>query len=283
MTLQLAALEWGLKHYLAIVAGGVLVALLGLALRKPLGGGAVIPGWLAASISGFLIGAGVAFALLFQLGYRWSEQPPVINTVGNVVMGGVLAGQGGAPPGGAPGMGAGGPPGMGGPGGGNRPAVTPNTLAGLVGKLDLLDRGVKLEITNEQAAKLKAALADIEREETMSNEDAEKAHNACMEILTEEQKAVLASIDLPRRRGGGGGPGGGGPGGPGGGAPGGPGGGAPGGPGGGAPGGPGGGGPGGPGGGRGGGNAEPPRNPFHGEDGSKPLTNLRERLDQRAN
>jgi hypothetical protein len=263
MSIVIGAIDWGMNHYLAIAAGGVIVAALALALRKPLGNRGAIPGWLAGAISGLLLGAGIAFAVMCQLGYRWTEQPPNISVMPNIVMGGVVVGQGGPPPsGGAPGAPAG--PGMGGGpggGGGNRPPVNPGTLAALVGKLDLLNRGVKLEISSEQASKLKAALEGIENEETMTNEDAEKLMDACMDIFGDEQKAVLASIDMPRRRGQGGGGAGGGRGG------GGPGGG------------PGGGGPagGGPG---GGGATEPPKNPFHGEEGVKPLTSLREKLGQ---
>lgn len=281
MLTSFAAIDLGMKQYMAIAGGGVVVAILGLILRKPLASAGAVPGWIAAAVSGLLLGMGIAFALLFQLGYRWLEQPPVITTMPNIVMGGAAAGQGGgaggAPMPGGPAMGGGGPgggaaggggpgggPGGGGPGGGagggNRPPVTPNTLLALVGKLELLNRGVKLEITPEQAALLTAALAGIESEESMTNEDAEKTMEKCMAVLTDDQKATVASIDLPRRRGGGGGPGGGGPGG--------------GGPGGGGPGGGGGGGRGG----QAGGAGDPPKNPFHGDEGAKSLESLRDRL-----
>lgn len=231
-TLTFAAIDLGMKEYLAIVAGGVVVAVLGLVLRGRLGGRGTIPGWLAAGVSGFLLGLGIAFVLLFQLGYRWTEQPPVVQTMGNVVMGGVRTGQGGAPGGAAPGgggpgggagmggggggMGGGGAGMGGGGGGGGRPPVTPAAVVALVKKLDLLNSGLKIEISDEQASTLKKALDGLEDSETMTNEDAEKLVDTCMSVLSEEQKAVLASFDLPRRRGqqgGNGGPGGGGPGG----------------------------------------------------------------------
>jgi hypothetical protein len=71
----------------------------------------------------------------------------------------------------------------------------------LVKKLEMLNAGLKIEISPEQAAKLTEALQGLEDAETMSNEQAEQVVEACTSVLNEEQKAVLASIDLPRRRG----------------------------------------------------------------------------------
>lgn len=260
-----ALIELGMKHYLAIAAGGAIIAVLGLVLRKPLEGRGAIPGWLAGSLSGFLLGLGIAFVLMFQLGYRWSEQAPTIQVMPNIVMGGVGGGQGGGapPPGGAPG-GGGGMMGGGAPGG-NRPAVTPAAAVALVKKLVMLDGGLKIELSPAQAEKITEALRGLEDAETMSNEDAEKIVDACTDVLSEEQKAVLESIDLPRRRGQAGGAAQGNPMAPAGSPM--------------AP----------PGGGMGvrpvGGGAasEPPKNPFKGEEETKSLESLRAGLVKQAN
>src|SRR5262245_12715575 len=81
MLTSFAAIDLGMNQYLAIAGGGLVVAILGLLLRKPLPGAGAVPGWIAAGLSGLLLGMGIAFALLFQLGYRWLEQPPVITTM----------------------------------------------------------------------------------------------------------------------------------------------------------------------------------------------------------
>src|SRR5262245_61874351 len=102
MSCMFSVIELEMKYYLAIAAGGLVVAILALALRKPLAGVGAVPGWLAASLAGLLLGAGIAFVLMNQLGYRWSEQPPIVQTMPNIVMGGASAGQGGMPAGGPP-------------------------------------------------------------------------------------------------------------------------------------------------------------------------------------
>ena len=249
ITLIFASLDFGMAQYLAIAGAGAVVALIGLALRKPLQGHGAVPGWLAGSIAGFLLGSGIAFVLLHQLGYGWLEQPPVIQVMPNVVAGGVAVGQGGQPGGG---------PGGGGPGG-NRPPVTPTAVVNLVKKLNLLDVGLKIELSSEQASRLSQALAGLDDDDTMSNEEAEKRMEACVAVLMEDQKAIVASIDLPRRRGqGGGGAGGAG----------------------GAPAMPGDARGGGPAGGQGG--SGPAKNPFKGEEEGMSLESLRARLAEHA-
>ena len=163
------------------------------------------------------------------------------------------------------GMGGGG---MGGGGGDKR------NLTSLVGKLDLLSQGVRVELTDEQAAALREKLTALDEAETLTGDDAKAQLDALEGILTEEQKTTLASIDLPRGGRAGGGGGGGGGGGAGRGGAGGPGGPTPhGGPS--APGGP----PSGMGGPAGGANDD---NPFKSEANAQHLKDLLERLKSRG-
>lgn len=222
------------------------------AVQKPL------PGWFASGVLGAVLGGGIAFLALHFYGYHLKVATPEARqrpegapgpTMGPGALGG---GSGG-------GMGGG----MGGGGGGGEK----RNLTSLVGKLDLLSQGVRVELTGEQAAALREKLTALNEAETMTGDDAQEQLEAIEGILTDEQKATLASIDLPRGGRGGGGAGRGGPGGPGGPTP--PGGGGPGGPGG--P--PGMGGPG------GGANDD---NPFKSEANSQHLTDLLERLQSRG-
>jgi hypothetical protein len=207
-----------------------------------------------------------------------------------------VAPAGGAPAaGGMPGMGGGGPPMMGGMGGmmggmmgGGGGGGEKRALTSLVGKLELLSRPdltLHVELTSEQAQGIAAKLAEFDKAEKMTGDDAQEAVAALEAILTPEQKEVLNTIGLPFGRGGGG-RGGFGGGGGGRGAAGRPGGGGPGagGPPGGGP--PGGGPPAGgpPGGGMGGGmmggmgGGNPDENPFTQEANQKRLRDLLARL-----
>ena len=110
--------------------------------------------------------------------------------------------------------------------GGPRPK---RDLTNLVRKIDLLTGDVGIALSDDQAASLIAALAEVESAETMSDDDAQAKHDQILKLLDEGQQSKLDVVGLPRRprgggRPGGGGPGGGGPGGggPGGGGPGGP-------------------------------------------------------------
>ena len=136
--------------------------------------------------------------------------------------------------------------------GGPRPPRPKRDLTSLVRKLDLLTGDVSITLSDEQAASLGGCLADVEKAESMSDDDAQAKHEELLALLDEDQKSRLDAIGLPRRRSGG-------PGGPGG-----------------APGGRGGpgGGPGGP----GGGEQAEDANPFQEESNAQAITSLRERF-----
>lgn len=102
------------------------------------------------------------------------------------------------------GMGGGG----GGTGGGSRGK---RNLTAIVGKLDLLSKGIPFQLDGEQSAKLASQLADLDQPDTMTQEEAQERVDGIEAILTDAQKDTLAQIDVPRG-GAGGGQGGGGPG-----------------------------------------------------------------------
>ncbi len=272
---------------LIVIGGGLGVVVLGLALRQVESMQKNIPLWLFTGLMGILLGGGATMVAMHGIGYHWTKQPVSevgvagqqmsmsgmggpMNTGGGPGMGGGMGGgppgMGGGPPGmgggmggGMPGMG-GGMPGMGG-GGGGAGATPParRTLPALIGKIDLVLGGLQLKLDDERAAKLAASIKGLEDAEEMTEESAKDYLDAINDLLTDQEKEILASFNLPAARQGGGG---GGPGGMGGGFGGG---------------GPGGGGRGGPGGGGGGGQASND-NPFKQEDNAKRLQSLRERF-----
>ncbi len=202
-----------MSPYLLVAGIGAVIAVAGLILRKSFVGQFSIPTWLASGLACFLLGVGVSGGTLYQLGYHWEPQAPVIQQMGGSapsmsgMAGGGGAGGGGMGGGGMGGGGmggggmGGGGMGGGGAGGGNRPAVTPAAITSLIRKLDLLERGVSIQLTAEQAAKFRHELESLEESNEISNETAELKVNALLAILTEEQRSVWDSVD-PSRRGG---------------------------------------------------------------------------------
>jgi hypothetical protein len=246
------------------------------------------PVWLMAGVAGILLGVAGAYAAVKFTGWDLVMVKP--NPEGTVAdssgpapmgMGGIPGGSGsaaapgaaaptGGPGGGAPGggggprpMGMGGMGGgmggmggmMGGMGGGGRPS-SKRDLTTLVRKLDLLTDPIALDLSDEQEKKVIETLAEIEKAETMTEEQAAEKHEALLAVLSDNQKTSLDAVGLPFRRQGGGGPGG--PGGPGGGFGGFGGGGGP------------------------GGGQSPDNNPFTQDDNLKALKELREKLDTSA-
>jgi hypothetical protein len=236
-----------------------------------------VPGWIASGLLGLALGAGGG-VLGMQI-YSKQTPAPAVSPAG--AAGAPAAGApAGMAPGGMPGMGGGGPPmmGMGGMGGGMGGMMGGGggggkfALTSLVGRLELLSRPdlkLRVELNEEQAKAIAAKLAELDKAEKMTGDEAQEALDALEAVLTPEQKEVVNTIGLPRGgRGGGGGRGAGGR--PGGGPPGGGRGGPPGG----GP--PGGGGMMGMGMGMGGGN--PDENPFTQEANQKRLHDLLSRL-----
>jgi hypothetical protein len=227
-------------------------------------------GTLGAAVLGVLLGAAGSFAAARLAGYEMEKPstavastsvdtrvpppgavggdipPPAVAPPPKV---GKMAGKGG----GAPGKG-GGMPGMGGMGGGGFGPRPKRDLTALVRKLELLSGNIGITFSPTQAAAISDCLKDVEKAESMSDDEAKAKHDKLLSLLDDAQKSRVAAIDLPRPQ-----------------RPGGPGGAGPGGPGGKGPGGFGGKGPGGPG-------EDPDANPFKQETDAKALDGLRHRL-----
>ncbi|MFH1918392.1 MAG: hypothetical protein ABIP48_00680 [Planctomycetota bacterium] len=207
-------------YLLAVGLATLLMAV--LVLQSPRSGKMVVV-WLLSAVVGILLGSTLPLAACYLANYEI--------TLGKIIPmpEGAMDEGAGAPPmegmGGMPGMGGG--MGMGGMGGGPSEPRPKRDLTNVVRKLSLLTGDVAIALSDEQAASLASCLADLEKAESMSDDDAQAKHDELLALLDDDQKARLDAIGLPRPpRGGAGGPGGGmgSPGGPGGmGGPGGPG------------------------------------------------------------
>ncbi len=181
-----------------------------------------VPAWITSGVLGLALGGGATFLamhyfVLYPPRPSMDVPPPGMGGpapgMGGGGMGGGGMGGGGM---GGGGMGGGGMGGgmMGGGGGGGAAARAKRDLTSLVGKLDLLSQGVRVEVSPEQATELCEKLALLETAEKMTSDEAQANLESLEASLTDDQKAALASIELPRppRSAGGGGPmGGGGP------------------------------------------------------------------------
>jgi hypothetical protein len=91
----------------------------------------------------------------------------------------------------------------GGPGGmqgfgGPRGSSPRRDLVSTVRKLDLLTGDVAVTLDGDQAAALVTLLDGIETAETMTDEEAQAKQEGVLALLTDEQKARLDAIGLPR-------------------------------------------------------------------------------------
>jgi len=187
--------------YLLIVA--LLTLLVAVIIWQRHRTGKTVSVWVFSGLVGILLGSVGSYALARLAGYT--------------VIAEALAGEGPgamAPPevdededeegavdepgGGMPGMDM---PGMGGPGRrmfGPRPK---RDLTSLVRKIELLTGQIGFTLSEEQAKSLLETLAEVEAAESMSDEDAQAAEKKILAVLTDEQKAQLEAIGLPRRFG----------------------------------------------------------------------------------
>ena len=156
--------------------------------------------WLFAGLIGILLGGAGTLGALRLIGLKQAS----LNVAAASAMGdaGAPAGKS-APSGSMGGMGAG----MGGMGGGPNPK---RDLTTLVRKIDLLTSEIGIKLNPEKGASLAAALADVEKAEDLSDDDAKGKHDAILALLDDGQKSQLDAIGLPRpqRGAGGGSPGG---------------------------------------------------------------------------
>lgn len=164
-----------------------------------------VPAWLASGLLGLVLGGGATFLGMQYLGYSNEPREIVIGAPPADIAAMIARG---GPMGGMMSGGSGG----GGPGGGGA-ARAKRDLTALVGKLNLLSQGVRVELTDDQSDDLAVKLAVLETAEKMTSDQAQESLESLQAILTDEQKASIASIELPRspRSADGGGPTDGGP------------------------------------------------------------------------
>lgn len=188
-------------------------------------------GLIVSCIAGLVIGTAGTWVGMQSLGYKLEAppraEPDAAAPSGGPAMPSPTGGGGGAGGGGGMmGGGGGGMMGGGGMGGGGGAGAGKRNLTTLVGKLELLSRtglNLHVELDAQQAEKIAGKLAEMDKSEKMTADEAQSHLDAMEALLTPEQKETLALIGLPTSRPGGGGrAGGGGPpggGGAGGGAP----------------------------------------------------------------
>ena len=189
-----------------ILVAALLTLLVAVLVWHTRGSRKTIVVWLAAGLVGILLGSVASFAIVHLADYglvkvvRLPEDMEDEHPMED--MGGGMPGSGGTP-----GMGAG-------MSGGPRQPRPKRDLTTLVRKLELLTGDVAIALSAEQAAALCSSLADVEKAESMSDDDAKAKHEEILTLLDEDQESRLDAVSLPRtsRRGGPGGPGSGGPG-----------------------------------------------------------------------
>ena len=165
--------------------------------------------WLGAGFVGLLLGSAVTLGALRLSGYNQASKLAAASAAGGEAasasspsgsMGASMgSGMGGSGMGGG-GMGGGG---MGGPN-------PKRDLTVLVRKIDLLTGDIGLKLSPEQSKSVSTALADVEKADEMSDEDAQAKHDEILALFDDGQKSQLDGVGLPRpqRGAGGGGPGG---------------------------------------------------------------------------
>jgi hypothetical protein len=167
--------------------------------------------WFGAGFVGLLLGSAVTLGALRLSGYNQASRLAAASAAGGEAasapspagsMGGMGAGMGSGMGGGGMGGGMGGG-GMGGPN-------PKRDLTVLVRKVDLLTGDIGLKLSPEQSKSVSAALADVEKADEMSDEDAQAKHDEILALFDDGQKSQLEGVGLPRpqRGAGGGSPGG---------------------------------------------------------------------------
>ncbi len=170
-----------------------------------------IVAWLAAGVIGILLGSGGTLGALRLMGAQQLTPGQAVDApLGDAAATAGMPARGGSAGGMGSGMGGmgGGPGGMGGGMGGMGGPNPKRDLTTLVRKIDLLTGEIGIKLSDEQGASLAAALADVEKAEDMTDDNAQAKHDAILALLDDSQKPQLDAIGLPRpqRGSGGGGP-----------------------------------------------------------------------------
>lgn len=154
---------------------------------------------LTAGLVGIFVGVVGSYAGLRVMKYDLiSSEVPMQEQTGEPPGGGG-GGGGGAGRGGFGGGGGGG-----GRGGGGRGGFQPSPsreLTSFVRKLDLLTGDVKISLSDDQGKAVKALLEGIQEVQTVNDETAKQMLEALTDKLSDEQKAKLEAVSLPRTRG----------------------------------------------------------------------------------
>src|SRR5579863_1409945 len=164
-----------------------------------------VPGWIASGVLGLAVGAGATVVVMRQI------QLEEADTKAKAVVGPTTDLPG--PPPGGPTPGPGGPPAMGmggggggmgmggmGGGGGGGGGAGKRALTTLVGKLELLSRPdmkLHVELNAEQAKAIADKLAEFDKAEKMTGDEAQESVDSLEALLTPEQKEVVNAIGLP--------------------------------------------------------------------------------------
>ena len=163
---------------------GLLTMLVASLLWQQQRTGRTVAVWLAAAVLGVLLGSVGSYA-----GMRLSRNHLAADYAGGP---GAAGDSVTAPPtAGGPGMGGG----MGGRMGGPQPK---GELVSVVRKLDLLTSDIAITLSPSQAVAILKSLADLDKAEALSDDDAIAKREEILTTLDESQKAKIEGIGLPR-------------------------------------------------------------------------------------
>ncbi len=174
---------------IAAIAAAVLLLAAGILLRKKKDSPLAV--WFCSGILGILVGVASSLAILKYHGMI-NPQVRLPDTDASTA----------TPPAGPASM-AGMMPAA---GGGNTGADSRVTLVNFVRKLGMLSDGLKLDLTDEQKAKAAEALKPLASAKTLTNAEATSVADSLRELLNNEQRRTVNSIDIPQTRGTGSGP-----------------------------------------------------------------------------
>jgi hypothetical protein len=168
------------SYFLVVAMAALLVAIL---VWQPHRSGRTVIVWLASGAVGVVLGSAASYAGMRLAGYELAIAPPPLPATSTAAstpsgMAGMASMKGMAE------MGDSGCP------------MAKGYLTTVVQKLDLLTGDMGITLTAEQAADVVDCLKDIETPAKMSNGDAKARYHRLAGVLSAEQKARLAAIEL---------------------------------------------------------------------------------------
>ncbi|MCY2994945.1 MAG: hypothetical protein NTY19_44855 [Planctomycetota bacterium] len=179
-----------ISAYLLLMA--ILAMLVASLLWQQQRTGRTVAVWLAAAVLGVLLGSVGSYA-----GMRLSRNHLAADFAGGPAA--AADSMPASPSSGGPGMGGMGS-GMGGGMGGGRGGPQPKgELVSVVRKLDLLTSDIAITLSPTQAEAILKSLADLDKAEDLSDDDAKAKREEILAVLDEAQKAKIDGIGLPRQ------------------------------------------------------------------------------------